>query len=141
MVLNLINIFLSWFHLLPWSYFLCGILWSHRVVVRWCMRLYCCIFFIVRTEHSRSFAISYGVFASMLLLPQWITTCLIVGENSRFSARHGRFSTLSHRIPQFKVFFSKNEFHTFVYLESPWINESPSNTVRIFLFAFDTDIC
>ena len=91
-------------------------------------------FLIVRAEHSRPFAISFGEFSSMLLVPQWITVCLIAGGNSSFSARHNTFLTLSPRIPQFNVCFPKNEFHTFAYLESPWINESPSNTVCIFVF-------
>ena len=73
----------------------------------------------------------------MLLVPQWITICLIAGGNYSFFARHNKFSTLFSCIPQFNVFFLKNEFHTFVYLESPWINESPSNTVCIFLFVFN----
>ena len=77
----------------------------------------------------------------MLLVPQWITTCLIVDVISRFSARHSKFSTLSPRIQQFKVFFSKNEFHAFLYLESPLINESTNNTVCMFLFLFNLDIC
>ena len=77
----------------------------------------------------------------MLLVPQWITTCLIVGVISRFSARHSKFSTLSPRIPQFKALFSKNEFHAFLYLESPLINESTNNIVCMFLFAFNLDIC
>ena len=77
----------------------------------------------------------------MLLVPQWITTCLIVGVISRFSARHSKFSTLSPRIPQFKALFSKNEFHVFLYLESPLINESTNNTVCMFLFVFNLDIC
>ena len=77
----------------------------------------------------------------MLLVPQWITTCLIVDVISRFSARHSKFSTLSPRIQQFKVFFSKNEFHAFLYLESPLINESTNNTVCMFLFVFNLDIC
>ena len=77
----------------------------------------------------------------MLFVPQWITTCLIVGVISRFSARHSKFSTLSPRIPQFKALFSKNEFHAFLYLESPLINESTNNTVCMFLFAFNLDIC
>ena len=98
-------------------------------------------FLIVRVEHSRSFSISFGVFASMLLFPQWITTCLIAGGNSRLSARHNKFSTLSPRIPQFSLSFTKNEFHTFVYLESSRINESSNNTVCIFLFVFNVDIC
>ena len=77
----------------------------------------------------------------MLLVPQWITTCLIVDVISRFSAQHSKFSTLSPRIQQFKVFFSKNEFHAFLYLESPLINESTNNTVCMFLFVFNLDIC
>ena len=68
----------------------------------------------------------------MLLVPQWITICLIAGGNYSFFPRHNNFSTLFFCIPQFNVFFLKNEFHAFVYLESPWINESPSNTVCIF---------
>ena len=98
------------------------------------------LFLIVRAEHSRPFAISFGVYSSMLLVPQWITTYLIAGGNSSFSARHNKFSTLSPRMPQFSVSFRKNKFHTFVYLESPWINESPSNTVCIFLFTFNVDV-
>ena len=96
---------------------------------------------IIRAEHSRPFAISFGVFSSMLLVPQWITICLVAGGNSSFSARHNKFSTLSPRIPQFNVFFPKNEFQTFLYLESPWITESPSNTVCMFLFVFNADLC
>ena len=98
-------------------------------------------FKIVRAEHNRPFAISFRMFVLMLLVPQWIAVCMIVGGVSRFSARHSRFSTLSPRIPQFKVFFPKNELYTFAYLESPWINDSPSNTVYIFLFVFNVDIC
>ena len=63
------------------------------------------------------------------------------GGNFSFFARYNKFSTLSLHIPQFNVSFPKNEFHTFVYLESPWINKSPSNTVCMFLFAFNADIC
>ena len=70
---------------------------------------------IIRAEHSRPFAISFGVFSSMLLVPQWITICLIADGNSSFSARHNKFLTLSPRIPKFNVFFSKNKLHTFVY--------------------------
>ena len=51
----------------------------------------------------------------MLLVPHWITICLIASGNSSFSARHNKFLTLSSRIPQFNVFFSKNKFHIFVY--------------------------
>ena len=98
------------------------------------------LFLIVRAEHSRPFAISFGMFATLLLVPHWITICLIASGNSRFFARHNKFSILSPRIPQLNVSFPKNEFHTFVYLESPWINESPSNTVSIFLFVFNADI-
>ena len=65
-------------------------------------------------EHGRPFATSFGVFSSMLLVPQWITICLIAGGHSSFSALHNKFSTLSPRIPQFNVSFPKNEFHTFV---------------------------
>ena len=61
------------------------------------------LFLIVRTEHSRSFAISFDMFASMLFVPQWITTCLIAGGNSRFSAHHGKFLTLPPHIPQLNV--------------------------------------
>ena len=50
---------------------------------------------IIRAEHSRPFAISFGVFSSMLLVPQWITMCLVAGGNTSFSARHNKFSTLS----------------------------------------------
>ena len=99
------------------------------------------LFLIIRAEHSRPFPISFGVFSSMLLVPQWISICLIAGGNSSFSARHIKFSTLSPRIPQLNVSFPKNEFHTFLYLESPWINESPSNTVCMFLFLFNADVC
>ena len=63
------------------------------------------------------------------------------GGNSSFSARHNKFSTLSPRIPQFNVSFPKNEFQTFLYLENPWIIELPSNTVCMFLFVFNADIC
>ena len=77
----------------------------------------------------------------MLLVVQRITLCLIVGGSSSLSARHNTFSTLSPHIPQFNVSFLKNEFQTFLYLESPWIIESPSNTVWIFLFIFNADIC
>ena len=73
------------------------------------------LFLIIRAEHSRPFAISFGVFSSMLLVPQWITICLIADGNSSFSARHNKFLTLSPRIPKFNVFFSKNKLHTFVY--------------------------
>ena len=69
---------------------------------------------IIRAEHRRPFAISFGVFSSMLLVPQWITICLIAGGHSSFSALHNKFSTLSPRIPQCNVSFPKNEFHTFV---------------------------
>ena len=99
------------------------------------------LFFIIRAEHSRPSAISFGVFSSMLLVPQWITICLIAGGNSSFSARHNKFSTLSPRIPQFNVSFPKNEFQTFLYLGSPWIIEPPSNIVCMFLFVFNTDRC
>ena len=92
------------------------------------------LFCIVRAEHSRPFVISFGVFSSMLLVLQWITICLIAGGNSSFSPRNNKFSTLSPRIPQFNMSFPKNEFHTFVDLARPWINESPSNTVCIFLY-------
>ena len=90
-----------------------------------------------------TFAISFSVFSSTLLAPQWITICLTAGGNSSFSAHHTKFLTLSLslHIPQFNVSFPENEFHAFVYLESPWINESPSNTVCIFLFVFNADIC
>ena len=96
---------------------------------------------IISSEHSRPFAISFGMFSLMLLVPQWITVCLIAGGNSSFSTCHNKFSTLSPCIPQFNVSFPKNEFHTFVYLESPWINELPSNTVCMFLSVFNPDIC
>ena len=99
------------------------------------------LFCIVRAEHSRPFVISFGVFSSMLLVLQWITICLIAGGNLSFSARNNKFSTLSPRVPQFNMSFPKNEFHTFVYLARPWINESPSNTVCIFLFVFNADLC
>ena len=75
-------------------------------------------FLIVRAEPSKPFAISFGVFASMLLVLQGITVCLIAGGSSRFPTHHNKFSTLSTRIPQFNVSFPKNEFHTFVYLEN-----------------------
>ena len=96
------------------------------------------LFLIIRAEHSRPFAISFGLFSSMLLVPQWITICLIVGGNSSFSARHNK---LSPRIPQFNVSYPKNEFPSFLYMERPWIIEWPSNTVCMFLFVFNADIC
>ena len=112
--------------------------WGRSSVV--CTFVTVFLFLIVREEHTRPFAISFGLFASMLFVPQWITTCLVVEENSRFSARHSKFSTLLPHIPQFNVSFPKNGFHTYIYLGSPWINESPSNTVCIFLFVFNVDI-
>ena len=34
------------------------------------------LFLIIRAEHNRPFEISFGLFSSMLLVPQWITICL-----------------------------------------------------------------
>ena len=93
--------------------------WGRSSVV--CTFVTVFLFLIVREEHSRPFAISFGLFASMLFAPQWITTCLVVEENCRFSARHSKFSTLLPHIPQFNVSFPKNGFHTYIYLGSPWI--------------------
>ena len=45
-----------------------------------CMFVTLLLFLVVRTEHSRSFAMSFGVFALTLLIPQWITACLITAE-------------------------------------------------------------
>ena len=98
------------------------------------------LFLIVKAKTSRPFAIPFSVFASILLILQWITTYLIVDGISRFSARHSTFSNLSPRILQLKMFLQKNGFYTFGYLEIPWINKSPNNTVYIFLFVFNVDI-
>ena len=46
-----------------------------------------------------TFAISFSVFSSTLLAPQWITICLTAGGNSSFSAHHTKFLTLSLSLP------------------------------------------
>ena len=80
-------------------------------------------------------AISAGESMEMLLVSHDMTTFFMDGGIVKFMARHSTFSARSPPIPEFNDFNGvKNLCHTFEYLKSPAIMESPRNKMFVNYF-------
>ena len=76
---------------------------------------------------TRSLTIFKGSFLSKLLLPQWITVCLIRLGTSRFPTLNRTCSVLSPPMSKFSApMGARLFFHTLWYLDSPPMIEAPT---------------